>query len=95
MSLAIRIIPRLDIEGHNLVKGMHLKGLRVLNDLKKYVFVSTWISKKSTFWKDISSCFPIKNKNIPFIIHKKLSDDIFLNKNNKTIHYVLGDGDNI
>ena len=67
----------------------------LLNDLKKYAFVSTWISRKSTFWKDISSCFPIKNKNIPFIIHKKLSDDIFLNKNNKTIHFVLGDGDNI
>lgn len=30
MSLALRIIPRLDIKGPNLVKGMHLEGLRVL-----------------------------------------------------------------
>ena len=30
MSLAFRIIPRLDIKGPNLVKGMHLEGLRVL-----------------------------------------------------------------
>ena len=30
MSLAYRIIPRLDIKGPNLVKGVHLEGLRVL-----------------------------------------------------------------
>ena len=28
----IRIIPRLDIKGTNLVKGIHLEGLRVLGD---------------------------------------------------------------
>jgi imidazole glycerol-phosphate synthase subunit HisF len=30
MSLALRIIPRLDIKGPNLVKGINLEGLRVL-----------------------------------------------------------------
>ena len=30
MSLALRIIPKLDIKGPNLVKGMYLEGLRVL-----------------------------------------------------------------
>lgn len=30
MALALRIIPRLDIKGPNLVKGVHLEGLRVL-----------------------------------------------------------------
>jgi len=30
MSLALRLIPRLDIKGPNLVKGIHLEGLRVL-----------------------------------------------------------------
>ena len=30
MSLAVRIIPRLDIKGPNLVKGVQLEGLRVL-----------------------------------------------------------------
>ena len=29
---AIRIIPRLDIKGPNLVKGIHLEGLRALGD---------------------------------------------------------------
>lgn len=32
MSLSVRIIPRLDIKGPNLVKGIHLEGLRVLGD---------------------------------------------------------------
>ena len=30
MSLALRIIPRLDIKGPNLVKGINFEGLRVL-----------------------------------------------------------------
>jgi len=30
LSLALRIIPKLDIKGPNLVKGIHLEGLRVL-----------------------------------------------------------------
>lgn len=32
----VRIIPRLDIKGPNLVKGIHLEGLRVLGDPKEY-----------------------------------------------------------
>ena len=64
------------------------------NQLKNYAFVSTWISKNSLLWKQISQCFPIKHKNIPLIIHAKLSDNIFLDRNKK-LHFVLGDGDNI
>ena len=30
MSLAKRIIPKIDIKGPNLVKGINLEGLRVL-----------------------------------------------------------------
>src|SRR3989338_3631035 len=32
----IRIIPRLDIKGQNLVKGIHLEGLRVLGKPEQY-----------------------------------------------------------
>ncbi len=38
---AVRIIPRLDIKGPNLVKGIHLEGLRVLgnpSDFAKYYY---------------------------------------------------------
>ena len=37
----VRIIPRLDIKGPNLVKGIHLEGLRVLGkpaDFAKYYY---------------------------------------------------------
>ena len=30
MSKAVRVIPRFDMKGPNLVKGIHLEGLRVL-----------------------------------------------------------------
>ena len=36
MSLALRIIPKLDIKGPNLVKGIHLEGLRVLGKPKQF-----------------------------------------------------------
>ena len=36
MSLALRIIPRLDIKGPNLVKGVHMEGLRVLGKPEKF-----------------------------------------------------------
>lgn len=32
----VRIIPRLDIKGHNLIKGIHLEGLRVIGDPREY-----------------------------------------------------------
>lgn len=41
MSNYIRVIPRLDIKGPNLVKGIHLEGLRVMgkpNDFAKYYY---------------------------------------------------------
>lgn len=36
MSKTIRIIPRLDIKGPNLVKGIHLEGLRVLGKPEQF-----------------------------------------------------------
>lgn len=32
----IRLIPRLDIKGPNLIKGIHLEGLRVVGDPQEY-----------------------------------------------------------
>jgi|TARA_Y100000294_G_scaffold161624_1_gene166152 cyclase len=36
VSHLIRIIPRLDIKGFNLVKGVNLEGLRVLGSLHEF-----------------------------------------------------------
>jgi len=33
---SIRLIPRLDIKGPNLIKGVHLEGLRIVGDPQKY-----------------------------------------------------------
>ena len=41
MTLAFRIIPKLDIKGSDLVKGINLEGLRVLgkpDDFAKFHF---------------------------------------------------------
>jgi len=32
----VRLIPRLDIKGPNLIKGIHLEGLRVVGDPQAY-----------------------------------------------------------
>jgi len=40
MAMRVRLIPRLDIKGTNLVKGIHLEGLRVLG--KPEVFAETY-----------------------------------------------------
>lgn len=34
--MTVRIIPRLDIKGPNLIKGIHLEGLRVIGDPQEY-----------------------------------------------------------
>ena len=34
--MSFRIIPRLDVKGRNLVKGIHLEGLRVLGPIEPY-----------------------------------------------------------
>ena len=41
MTVAFRVIPKLDIKGPNLVKGVHLEGLRVLGkpeDFARYYY---------------------------------------------------------
>jgi len=79
--------------------GMHFRTIVskaiISNNIYRYAYVATWISKKSIYWKHISNCFLVKFKNIPFIVHQKLSDDVFLETHNKNLHFVLADGDNI
>ena len=40
----IRIIPRLDIKGPNLVKGVHLEGLRVLGKPEEFGHLVAFLS---------------------------------------------------
>ena len=53
-SVNIRVIPRLDIKGPNLVKGIHLEGLRIAGKRIADVLATarldlTLVQKKMTF----------------------------------------------
>jgi imidazole glycerol-phosphate synthase subunit HisF len=53
MSLALRIIPRLDIKGPNLVKGMHLEGLRVLGKPESFAKYYYEQGADELFYQDV------------------------------------------
>jgi len=54
MPLALRIIPRLDIKGPNLVEGVHLEGLRVLG--KPESFAKYYYEQgEEHFWDVVNS----------------------------------------
>ena len=52
----IRIIGRLDIKGPNLVKGVHLEGLRVLGDPKSFAIASYQESIDELIYMDTVGC---------------------------------------
>ena len=49
----IRIIPRLDIKGPNLVKGIHLEGLRVLGTPEDYAKYYYDMGADELFYQDV------------------------------------------
>ncbi|MBF89513.1 MAG: imidazole glycerol phosphate synthase subunit HisF [Candidatus Marinimicrobia bacterium] len=53
MSSALRIIPRIDIKGPNVVKGMHLEGLRVLGKPEKFASYYYEQGADEIFYQDI------------------------------------------
>lgn len=53
MSLALRIIPRLDIKGPNLVKGVHLEGLRVLGKPESFAKYYYEQGADELFYQDV------------------------------------------
>ncbi len=53
MSLALRIIPRLDIKGPNLVKGVHLEGLRVLGKPESFAKFYYEQGADELFYQDV------------------------------------------
>ena len=53
MSLTLRIIPRLDIKGPNLVKGVHLEGLRVLGKPESFAKYYYEQGADELFYQDV------------------------------------------
>ena len=48
----IRIIPKLDIKGPNLVKGIHLEGLRVLGNPEEYAKLLSEMGADEIIYQD-------------------------------------------
>jgi len=61
MSLALRIIPRLDIKGPNLVKGMHLEGLRVLGRPESFAKYYYEQGADELFYQDVVASLYCRN----------------------------------
>ena len=61
----VRLIPRLDIKGSNLIKGVHLEGLRVVGDPQEYAVRYYEQGADELFYIDIvASLFQRKILNI-------------------------------
>jgi imidazole glycerol-phosphate synthase subunit HisF len=74
--LPVRIIPRLDIKGYNLVKGIKLEGLRVLGDPE--IFAEYYYSSGADelFYQDVVAS--LYEQNGLYEIIKKTAKKIFI-----------------
>lgn len=72
----LRIIPRLDIKGPNLIKGIHLEGLRVVGDPHKHALAYYEQGADELVFMDIVASLYQRN-NLTEII-KRAADRIFV-----------------
>ncbi|MFA5339648.1 MAG: imidazole glycerol phosphate synthase cyclase subunit [Candidatus Omnitrophota bacterium] len=71
-----RIIPRLDIKGPNLVKGIHLEGLRVLGKPEKFARYYYENGADELLYMDVVAS--LYNRNSIHAIIEKTARDIFI-----------------
>jgi cyclase len=76
MSNPIRIIPRLDIKGPNLVKGIHLEGLRVLGKPEEFSRFYYENDADELFYQDVVAS--LYNRNSLSNIIRKTAGEIFI-----------------
>ncbi len=72
----IRIIPRLDIKGQNVIKGVHTEGLRIVGDPKKLVAEYYRQGADEIIYMDIVAS--LYQRNLDFEQLKSVSDNIFI-----------------
>ena len=72
----IRIIPRLDIKGPNLVKGIHLEGLRVLGKPEDFARLYSEQGADELFFQDTVASLYQRN-NLTDIV-SRTADNIFI-----------------
>jgi cyclase len=73
---AIRVIPRLDIKGPNLVKGIHLEGLRVLGKPEEFARHYYEQGADELFFQDVVAS--LYERNSLHDIVRKIAREIFI-----------------
>ena len=76
MPLGIRIIPRLDIKGPNLVKGIHLEGLRVLGKPERFARYYYEQGADELLYMDVVASLYGRNSLLEIVA--RTSKDIFI-----------------
>ena len=72
----VRIVPRLDIKGPNLVKGIHLEGLRILGKPEKFARYYYENGADELLYMDIVASLYGRNNLLDIV--KKTSKEIFI-----------------
>ncbi|QDQ29216.1 imidazole glycerol phosphate synthase subunit HisF [Chitinimonas arctica] len=72
----VRIIPRLDIKGPNLIKGVHLEGLRVIGDPQEYALKYYEAGADELVYMDVVASLYGRN-NLSDII-RRAADRVFI-----------------
>ncbi|MDB5890653.1 MAG: hisF [Polaromonas sp.] len=76
MAHSVRIIPRLDIKGPNLIKGIHLEGLRVVGDPQEFALRYYAQGADELLFMDIVASLYQRN-NLTDII-KRAADQVYV-----------------
>jgi len=76
MAHTIRIIPRLDIKGPNLVKGIHLEGLRVLGKPERFAKYYYENGADELIYMDVVASLYGRNSLLDIV--KRTSKEIFI-----------------
>jgi imidazole glycerol-phosphate synthase subunit HisF len=74
--MSLRIIPRLDIKGPNLVKGVHLEGLRILGKPEDYARYYYESGADELLYMDVVASLYERNSLLDFVT--KTSKEIFI-----------------
>ena len=72
----LRIIPRLDVKGQNLVKGIHLEGFRALGNVNDYIEKYYLEEADEILLNDVVAS--LYNRNTLFNLIKKITKKIFI-----------------
>ena len=72
----IRIIPKLDLKGQNLVKGINLEGLRVLGDSYTYAYEYYKDGADELIYQDVVAS--LYGRNSLYDIINKTAQNIFV-----------------